>query len=152
MESRSLNMIGNGSDLMITARFDAGRLPASARKLAGVGLLVLVAGCQPALTVDAQPSSPASNSAGTGGTQASLGVTGVVRTPAGAPVSGAVVTAEGEAGSPPVPELAVITGGEGRFFWPLQPGRYRFTAQTPDGRRGTASASPAEETLIIIVR
>jgi hypothetical protein len=53
---------------------------------------------------------------------------GTVRTPDGKPVANALVAATSNDDPPaPVPELAIVTDDEGRYEWPLRPGRYRLT-------------------------
>ena len=66
------------------------------------------------------------------------GVVGTVVDPSGQPVSGALVSAESLDGAP-VPELGVMTDAEGRYAWPLQPGRYRITV-TAEGHRRAGAA------------
>lgn len=57
------------------------------------------------------------------------GVAGTVLDKRGAPVVGAlVVPAPLDRTAGPVPELAVQTDANGRFAWPLGPGRYRIDA------------------------
>lgn len=85
--------------------------------------------------------SPSSDSGGPpGATTAQATVTGVVSDAAGRPVDGALVQPKSLDDPPhPVPELAVLSGPDGRYEWRLAPGRYELTA-TKDGRVGT----PAE--------
>ncbi len=62
------------------------------------------------------------------------GVRGRVLDPSGRPFEGAAVTAASTPGSTvSVPDIAAITGPDGRFEWALPPGRFRLTA-TRDGR------------------
>jgi hypothetical protein len=79
-----------------------------------------------------------------------MGVIGTVRDGAGRPVSGVLVQAIAEPGSPPAPELAVMTNNAGRFVWPLPPGNYRLSA------RGASSQAVVTRgkisTLELIVR
>ncbi|MCE6993871.1 carboxypeptidase-like regulatory domain-containing protein [Saccharothrix sp. S26] len=75
-------------------------------------------------------------------TTARATVTGVVTDSAGWPVDGALVQPRSLDAPPrPVPELAVLSGPDGRYEWHLTPGRYEFTA-TRDDRTGP----PAEAT------
>lgn len=66
--------------------------------------------------------------------RAADGVSGTVRDGRGRPVAGVLVQAAAEPGSPPVPDLAIVTDQAGRFDWPLRPGTYRLSA----GPSGTA--------------
>ena len=60
------------------------------------------------------------------------GISGTVRDTSGRPVAGVLVEALAEPGSPPAPDLAVVTDGQGRFAWPLRSGTYQLKA----GARG----------------
>ncbi|TQM83650.1 carboxypeptidase family protein [Saccharothrix saharensis] len=72
-------------------------------------------------------------------------VTGVVTDSAGRPVTGALVQPKSlDDPAHPVPELAVLSGPDGRYAWHLAAGRYEFTA-TKDDRAGT----PAEVTAAV---
>jgi hypothetical protein len=105
------------------------------------GVMVLLGGCAMAPTdVDPAPFSSPSSGASAGGDRptsnddrvgrpaAEQGVAGVVRDSTGRPVSGVMIDARAEGGSPPVPELAILSDRQGRFMWPLQPGTYRLQA------------------------
>lgn len=60
-------------------------------------------------------------------------VSGLATTAAGAPVAGARVQPRSlDAPSPPIPEIAIRTGADGRFVWPLFAGHYELTV-TADG-------------------
>ncbi|MGH8477839.1 MAG: carboxypeptidase-like regulatory domain-containing protein [Methylococcales bacterium] len=63
------------------------------------------------------------------------GIRGHVQARDGSPVSGAMIQAECAA-EPchPIPEIGVLSNTNGVFFWPLQKGRYRFTARKDDLR------------------
>ncbi|GAB2986606.1 carboxypeptidase-like regulatory domain-containing protein [Saccharothrix stipae] len=75
-------------------------------------------------------------------TTAQAVVTGVVTDSAGRPVADALVQPRSLDTPPhPVPELAVLSGPDGRYEWRLTPGRYEF-AVTKDDRTGP----PAEAT------
>lgn len=68
------------------------------------------------------------------------GTAGLVATASGAPVAGAMIMARSiDSPSRPVPEIAVLSGGDGRFAWPLPPGRYELSALV-EGRAGPAVA------------
>src|SRR5262245_33898884 len=58
------------------------------------------------------------------------GIRGRVQSDNDTPVAGAVIQAKCAAEPcKPIPEIGVISDAEGRFFWPLQHGRYRVRAQ-----------------------
>lgn len=84
----------------------------------------LASGDKPVSSDTARPSAP----------RAADGVSGTVRDGRGRPVAGVLVEASAEPGSPPVPDLAIVTDQAGRFDWPLRPGTYRLSA----GPSGTA--------------
>lgn len=59
---------------------------------------------------------------------------GTVRTRDGQPIPGVMVTATStDDPQRPVPELAVMTDDQGRYEWPLVPGRYRITVTLSAG-------------------
>ncbi len=60
----------------------------------------------------------------------------------GRPVEGALVSVAQSEG--PVPEIALRTGPDGRFAFPLPPGRARLRADTPDGGVGSLEVSGDE--------
>lgn len=99
-----------------------------------VALVVAVAGVAAAVaalrpdtpTSDADPPPP--------GASAGTFAQGVVRSADGAPVPGASVLVEPMPGSPAVPEIAVTTGADGSYSWPLAPGTYRLLATTASER------------------
>ncbi len=72
----------------------------------------------------------------------SAGLQGRVRDLTGEPVPGALVVLVPRRGTPPVPELAVLTEDDGTFAWPapLPPGDYRVEVRTATG---TATADVA---------
>lgn len=68
------------------------------------------------------------------------GATGSVVSTSGAAVAGAMIVVRStDTPSRPVPELAVMSGEDGRFAWPLPPGRYELSALV-GGRTGPAVA------------
>jgi hypothetical protein len=72
------------------------------------------------------------------------GVAGRLVAPSGEPVAGAWITARPLGGSAgPVPEIAILSDAEGRFAWPLGPGRYRFAAVV-EGREIAAAMATVE--------
>ena len=55
------------------------------------------------------------------------GVTGQVRDEAGAAVAGAMLVPRSlDADGPPIPEIAILSNADGRYAWPLRPGRYEL--------------------------
>lgn len=72
------------------------------------------------------------------------GFSGTVRDEAGKPVAGALVVPRSlERVGPPIPELAILTDGSGRYAWPLRPGSYELVV-TAEGhhvaqRRGSVT-------------
>lgn len=80
------------------------------------------------------------------------GIEGTVTAADGTPVAEAFVQAESlDRPAQRIPELAIVTDGNGRYLWPLSPGRYRIsvsaeghppasdTATVETGRRTTLS-------------
>ena len=61
------------------------------------------------------------------------GVQGRITAADGKPVSGAmVVPLSLDADGPPIPEIAILSDADGRYTWPLRPGRYQLTVTTPE--------------------
>jgi hypothetical protein len=55
------------------------------------------------------------------------GVAGLVLGAAGRPLVGVVVTARSlDHPARAIPEIAIVTGADGRYAWPLRPGRYEI--------------------------
>jgi Carboxypeptidase regulatory-like domain len=107
--------------------------------------------------VSSAPDAGVSSANANQGSQASLsqGVSGRVTTGDGRPVAGVMVSAQAVgAGSPPVPELAVMTAADGRFEWPLQPGTYDLSATTQNGATGSQRVSVGTGMIVanIIIR
>lgn len=52
--------------------------------------------------------------------------------------------------SRPIPELGVLTGKDGRYFWPLSPGRYRISvsAEGYQSASGTATFKAGERATL----
>ena len=66
------------------------------------------------------------------------GVVGRVTNAAGQPVSGVMIQAVSlGASGPPIPEIAILSGRDGRYAWSLQPGDYELTPSI-DGQQGAA--------------
>jgi hypothetical protein len=84
---------------------------------------------------DAPVSDPASTITVGGASVESVGegVAGVVVDAKGAPISGALIQPSATGGSGPIPDMAVMSGADGRFAWILKPGSYRIDAIV-DGR------------------
>lgn len=88
-------------------------------------LLIVLAGCgEYTSTPDRGPVSSASM----------VPLTGVVTDSAGKPIPDALVQPMSLDGHP-VPEIAVLSGPDGRYEWKLRPGRYSMTA-SKDERTG----------------
>ena len=86
----------------------------------------------------ASPESPVSDRGTPAAARAASGVGGHVRTAAGRPIPDVVVMVQSrDTPSPAIPEIARTTNTEGRYFWPLPPGRYTQTFM----RNGAAVAS-----------
>jgi len=73
-----------------------------------------------------QPNSPViAGDAASSVRSLSEGVTGQIRDEAGAAVAGAMIVPRSlGADGPPIPEVAILSGADGRYAWPLRPGRY----------------------------
>jgi hypothetical protein len=82
-----------------------------------------------------------------GGSQSSSivqGIAGRLVTASGHPVAGARITAQSlDPTGGPIPEIAILSDAEGRFAWPLRPGRYRLAALI-DGREVAAATAIVE--------
>jgi hypothetical protein len=88
----------------------------------------------PAASCTTMPSAPndatSSDTASRPAPSLAEGVTGVVTDESGKPVEGAmIVPTSREAGGPPIPEIAILSATDGRYRWPLRPGRYDVTVR-----------------------
>jgi Carboxypeptidase regulatory-like domain len=100
------------------------------------------------------PEAPTSSSGAVTQDSISQGVAGRVLSTSGRAIAGVLVTAQGAAAnSPAVPELAVITGTNGAFEWPLQPGTYDLIVTAPSGakanQRVTVGQGLVNVTLVV---
>jgi protocatechuate 3,4-dioxygenase beta subunit len=76
------------------------------------------------------------------------GVVGKVTAADGRPITGAVIDAKSlDEPSPPIPERIVLSGAEGRYFWPLLPGDYELRATATGYRAATARVRVEAEEL-----
>ena len=74
------------------------------------------------------------------------GVYGRLVNSKGRPATNVMISAAGIGQDPqPVPELAVMTGSNGDFYWPLRPGKYRISADLPNGEHASAEVRLGEE-------
>jgi len=66
------------------------------------------------------------------------GVAGQIMDRRGRPVVGALVQPRSlDDPSPPIPEVAIVSDGDGRYTWRLVPGRYEISVSAP-GYQGVA--------------
>jgi hypothetical protein len=70
------------------------------------------------------------------------GVEGRVTRPDGEPIVGAFVQARSlDDPAPPIPEIAIVTDEDGRYAWPLEPGRYQISVSSDGYRSARKSVS-----------
>jgi hypothetical protein len=73
---------------------------------------------------------------------------GQVKAADGRPIMGAVIDAKSlDEPSPPIPERIVLSGADGRYFWPLLPGDYELRATATGYRTATARVRVGAEEL-----
>lgn len=88
--------------------------------------------------------------------QAQEGAAGRVTSTDGSPIAGAFVQAESlDQPANLVPERVVSTEADGRYFWPLSPGRYRITVSAEGyqpGKAETAVQAGKATTLDFVLR
>ena len=81
------------------------------------------------------------------------GAVGRLVTPSGDPVAGAQITVRSlDRPAGPVPEIAILSDKDGRFAWPLPPGRYRLAAVV-EGREiaiATVTVEPGRVTTVTL--
>jgi hypothetical protein len=82
------------------------------------------------------------------------GVAGRVTGPDGAPLEGvSVAAASRDRPERPTPQLGVITNADGRYRWPLPPGRWEFTVDAPAYRAASRTVDvPAGRTVTVDFR
>ena len=74
----------------------------------------------------------------------SEGVTGRVRASGGAAIVGAMVQPRAlEANARPIPEIAIVSDGEGRYVWRLFPGKYEISVSAEGYAPVTATVAVA---------
>lgn len=118
-------------------------------------LLALVIATSAAGAAAGPPGDPAPPVAAGGRQQAaaqvSEGIRGRLLRSGERPVAGAVIAARSlDRPARAVPEIAIVTGDDGRFQWPLRPGTYRLAALL-DGREvatATVTVEPGQVTSI----
>jgi hypothetical protein len=95
-------------------------------------LIAALAACdkQPSSTLDRPVVADAATGSVSDARAVVSGIRGRVQSENGTPVAGAVIRAECAAEPcKPIPEIGVLSDAAGMFFWPLQHGIYRLTAQ-----------------------
>lgn len=94
--------------------------------------LLMIAACDDAASGPDRPVRSAGHA--TAPAEIAQGVVGRVHNATGQPVAGARITAQSlDQPTRPIPEIAILSDADGRFVWPLRPGRYRLAAVV-DGR------------------
>ena len=96
--------------------------------IAGVVAAAVSWGCGAGSPGSPARSAPVSASAASNPSESSVEGVRVIVTTGAAPLAEVTVLAGAlDSGTPPVPELAVVTDAQGLGFWPLRPGRYEIT-------------------------
>jgi hypothetical protein len=116
----------------------------------GAFFLVLLISAMACRNPDQPVASAAENGRGAGaGPQE--GIEGTVTSADGKPLAGVFIQAESlDEPAARIPELAISTGEDGRYLWPLSPGRYRISASL-EGRSpatGTATVEAGRRTTL----
>jgi carboxypeptidase family protein len=76
------------------------------------------------------------------------GVTGRVTSDTGEPVSGALMEPRSlDEPAPAVPELAVLSDAEGKYFWDLPAGRWALTAKAEGFRPASATVAVGDDAV-----
>lgn len=66
------------------------------------------------------------------------GIVGVITSVKGLPIEGAMIEVRSlDKFGPPIPEIAILSDQNGRYEWPLQPGRYKVSAFAQGYRTAT---------------
>jgi len=79
------------------------------------------------------------------------GIEGTVTSADGKPLAGVFIQAESlDEPAARIPELAISTGEDGRYLWPLSPGRYRISASLEGhpSANGTATVEAGRRTTL----
>jgi hypothetical protein len=128
-------------------RWRAGAGPARLALLFLLAVLITTVACrnpdQPVASA-AQKDSGASDGA-------REGIEGTVTSADGTPLAGVFVQAESlDEPAQRIPELAIVTGEDGRYLWPLSPGRYRISvsAEGHPPAADTATVEPGRRTTL----
>lgn len=117
------------------------------RSVVLVAALLVLAGCGGGQAGSPGPNAPVS---GAGSPPAAVvsRVDGTVLDGAGRPVRGALVVPRPVgAGTPGVPEIAIVSDAAGRFTWSLLPGSYELVAQLGERR-----SAPVAVTVAVTVK
>ena len=84
------------------------------------------------------------------------GVTGTIAEEGGRPVEGAMLVPKSlDINGPAIPEIAIVSDRDGRYQWPLRPGRYDVTVRASgyeDVTRQVTVAPRTVATLDFVVR
>ena len=80
------------------------------------------------------------------------GVHGQVVDDRNQPIGNAFVQVAPVGNSPAVPELAVFTDADGRFVWPLQPGRYKVSVSNDKGQAERVVDLPPKRRVNLILQ
>lgn len=79
------------------------------------------------------------------------GVTGRVLTPSGRPVAAAsVLVGSLDRPAPAVPEMAVMTGPDGRYAWDLPSGNWEVTVFTLGGNQATKTVAVSKSEQAVL--
>ena len=103
---------------------------APARNRAAASILLLIVSGAGACSPAGHPDAPVSNAGEQpmGEQVMTQGAAGLVVNDAGAPLAGAFLQPRPlDAPHPPIPEIAILSGEDGRFQCPLPPGNYEIT-------------------------
>ncbi|WP_170177887.1 carboxypeptidase-like regulatory domain-containing protein [Thermomonospora umbrina] len=77
-------------------------------------------------------------------------ISGLILTPSGRPAADCSVVPEAISHPrPPIPEMMLVTGPDGRYRWPLPPGTYRLTARCVDPASGGRQITGTVTDLVV---